>query len=107
MGTDRVKGHLDTLILSVLSAGPGHGYEVIAQLRRRSEGAFDMPEGTVYPSLHRLEKQGLLESDWDTHDGRRRRVYRLTAQGAAALAAATTEWRRFSASMNAVLGVAG
>ncbi|MCK9895966.1 helix-turn-helix transcriptional regulator [Frankia sp. AgB32] len=48
-----------------------------------------------------------MESAWDTHDGRRRRVYRLTAQGATALAEATTEWRRFSASMNAVLGVAG
>lgn len=95
------------MILSVLSLSPGHGYEVIAELRRRSGGAFDMPEGTIYPSLHRLEKQGLLESDWDTHDGRRRRVYRLTNQGASALAAATSEWRRFSASMNAVLGVAG
>ncbi|MEP7091202.1 MAG: PadR family transcriptional regulator, partial [Nocardioidaceae bacterium] len=59
MGRDRAKGHLDTLILSVLHQGQAHGYEVIAELRRRSDGEFDLPEGTVYPALHRLEADGL------------------------------------------------
>ncbi|TAM70561.1 MAG: PadR family transcriptional regulator [Microbacteriaceae bacterium] len=104
MGNDRIKGNLDTLLLTVLQSGAAHGYELIAELRRRSNGEFDMPEGTVYPSLHRLEKLGFLASNWDTGEGRRRRTYRLTAEGARALAAQRAEWHRFSAGMNAVLG---
>jgi transcriptional regulator len=106
MGRDRVKGQLDLLILSVLQHGEAHGYEVIAELRRRSEGEFDLPEGTVYPALHRLESEGLLASDWASLDGRRRRVYRLTASGARALAEQSRQWQRFSASMTSVLGTA-
>ena len=104
MGRERAKGHLDLLILSVLQRAEAHGYEVIAELRRRSDGEFDLPEGTVYPALHRLEREGLLASDWAERDGRRRRVYRLTAPGVRALAAQSREWNRFSASMRAVLG---
>jgi transcriptional regulator len=106
MGRDRVSGQLDLLILSVLQHGEAHGYEVIAELRRRSEGEFDLPEGTVYPALHRLEREGLLASDWASFDGRRRRVYRLTASGARALAEQSRQWQRFSASMTSVLGTA-
>lgn len=106
MGRDRVRGQLDLLILSVLQHGEAHGYEVIAELRRRSEGEFDLPEGTVYPALHRLEREGLLASDWASLDGRRRRVYRLTASGARALVEQSRQWRRFSASMTSVLGTA-
>jgi transcriptional regulator len=106
MGRDRVKGQLDLLILSVLQHGQAHGYEVIAELRRRSEGEFDLPEGTVYPALHRLEREGLLASDWASLDGRRRRVYRLTARGAEALAEQSRQWRRFSTSVSSVLGMA-
>jgi PadR family transcriptional regulator PadR len=105
MGTDRIKGNLDTLLLSVLQAGEAHGYEVITELKRRSQGEFDMPEGTVYPSLHRLEREGLLASDWDSSSGRRRRVYRLTARGVEAASDQRAEWKRFSLGMNAVLGV--
>ncbi|MCW2752749.1 MAG: transcriptional regulator, PadR-like family [Marmoricola sp.] len=106
MGNDRIRGHLDTLILSVLKGGSAHGYEVVAELRRRSDGEFDLPEGTVYPALHRLERQSLLASDWEVGDGRRRRVYRLTAAGSTALAEETREWRRFAMGMNAILGSA-
>ncbi|MGH3398623.1 MAG: PadR family transcriptional regulator [Streptosporangiaceae bacterium] len=104
MERERLKGNLDLLLLSVLSAGPAHGYAVITTLRQRSEGAFSLPEGTIYPALHRLENAGLLASDWAEGDGRRRRVYALTDQGAAALAAEQTEWRRFAAGVHAVLG---
>jgi transcriptional regulator len=104
MERERLKGNLDLLLLSVLSAGPAHGYAVITALRLRSEGAFDLPEGTIYPALHRLEAAGLLASDWADSGGRRRRVYSLTDQGAAALAAEQTEWRRFAAGVHAVLG---
>jgi len=92
------------LLLSVLSAGSAHGYAIISALRDRSEGMFDLPEGTIYPALHRLEDAGLLISSWAETDGRRRRVYGLTDRGAAALAAEQTEWRRFAGGMHAVLG---
>ena len=103
MKSDRMKGNLDALLLAVLQSGAAHGYEVIAELTRRSNGEFDMPEGTVYPSLHKLEREGLLESEWDVVDGRRRRTYRLTAPGTTALERERAEWARFSVGMNAVL----
>src|SRR5262249_29949168 len=93
MRSERLKGHLDMLLLSVLSRGPGHGYEVITRLRERSDGAFELPEGTVYPALHRLEEAGLLASAWDVVSGRRRRIYRLTTAGATALAEQAEQWR--------------
>jgi PadR family transcriptional regulator, regulatory protein PadR len=104
MNRERLKGHLDLLLLSVLAAGPAHGYAIIAALRDRSEGTFDLPEGTIYPALHRLERAGLLHSSWADADGRRRRVYGLTDKGVAALAAERTEWRRFASGVQAVVG---
>jgi len=101
---ERLKGNLDLLLLSVLSSGPAHGYAIISALRDRSAGAFDLPEGTIYPALHRLEAAGLLASTWERVEGRRRRVYGLTDQGAAALAAQQAEWRRFAGGVHAVLG---
>jgi PadR family transcriptional regulator len=104
MRAEKLKGHLDLLLLAVLSRGPGHGYEVITRLRERSEGAFELPEGTVYPALHRLEAAGLLSSGWQEAGGRRRRIYRLTPRGEAALAEQTEQWHLFSGSMGRVLG---
>jgi PadR family transcriptional regulator len=104
MERERLKGNLDLLLLSVLAAGPAHGYAVITALRERSEGAFDLAEGTIYPALHRLEDAGLLGSDWADIPGRRRRVYALTEKGAAALTAEQARWRRFAAGMQAVVG---
>jgi PadR family transcriptional regulator, regulatory protein PadR len=75
-----------------------------AALRDRSVGSFDLPEGTIYPALHRLEEAGLLDSSWAQAEGRRRRVYGLTVEGVAALAAERTEWRRFAGGVQAVLG---
>jgi PadR family transcriptional regulator, regulatory protein PadR len=104
MKAERLKGNLDLLLLSVLAAGPGHGYAIISALRERSEGTFDLPEGTIYPALHRLEDAGLVSSSWAVAQGRRRRVYALTDQGEAALAAERTEWRQFAHGIHAVLG---
>src|ERR1700728_2257876 len=104
MDRERLKGNLDLLLLSVLSAGPAHGYAIIAALRDRSEGTFDLPEGTIYPALHRLEDARLLISSWAAGEGRRRRIYALTATRAAALAAERADWRRFSAGVRAVVG---
>ena len=104
MTGERLKGNLDLLLMSVLSHGPRHGYAVITALTERSAGAFDLPEGTIYPALHRLEKRGLVDSDWATKGGRRRRVYALTAVGRRELAAERTEWEGFRRGMVAVLG---
>jgi PadR family transcriptional regulator, regulatory protein PadR len=93
---ERLKGNLDLLLLSVLAAGPAHGYAIITVLRARSEGTF--------PALHRLEEAGQLTSDWAEADGRKRRVYGLTSRGETALAAERSEWTRFASSIQAVLG---
>jgi PadR family transcriptional regulator len=103
MMSEKLKGNLDMLLLAVLAAGPGHGYAIITRLRDRSEGAFDLPEGTVYPALHRLETAGLLESAWEVVAGRRRRMYRLTAVGQESLATEARLWRSFTGSVAQVL----
>jgi|SRR5579872_4129133 len=104
MNRERLKGNLDLLLLSVLAAGPAHGYAVISALRQRSDGTFDLPEGTIYPALHRLEDAGLLASSWAETDGRKRRVYALTGKGATALAGEQADYRTFANGMRAVLG---
>jgi len=104
MKAETLKGHLDGLILATLAAGPAHGYAVIEQLKRRSGGAFELAEGTVYPVLHRLEAEGLLASSWSEAAGRKRRVYRLTRRGRSALEGRRREWRAFSGAAEAVLG---
>ena len=97
------KGYLDPLILAVLAEGALHGYAVIEELKLRSGGELDLPEGTVYPALHRLERRGLLRSGWTTAEGRRRRVYRLTASGRRELASRAREWRTFARVVDGVL----
>jgi DNA-binding PadR family transcriptional regulator len=100
---DTLKGHLEVIVLAALRDGPAHGYAVIDSLRVRSDGAFDLAEGTVYPVLHRLEAAGLLASSWSDAAGRRRRVYRLTRRGRVALATREQDWRRFADAVEAVL----
>lgn len=102
MRAEALKGHLDTMILAVLASGPLHGYAVIEQLKVRSGGSLTLPEGTVYPALHRLEEAGYLSSSW-SDGGRRRRVYSLTRRGRGELGGRRTEWRAFSAAVEAVL----
>lgn len=101
---EALKGHLDGLILAILSGGPAHGYALIQELRARSGGSLDLPEGTVYPALHRLEAQGLISSAWSSASGRRRRVYRLTRRGRGALSTRKQEWTALSRAVEAVLG---
>ncbi len=99
--------HLELLLLSALRSGPAHGYAIIERLRDRSGGVFDLAEGSVYPALHRLERAGMLESEWADETGRRRRTYRLTAKGGRVLAQRADDWRRFSRGMTAALGGVG
>jgi len=106
MSGEALKGHLGLLLLAVLEAEPAHGYAIIEALRRRSGGTFDLPEGTVYPALHRLEDAGLVASRWSSEAGRRRRVYQLTARGRRDLERAEHDWRTFSRAVDAVVGAA-
>ena len=103
MSREQVKGQLELLVLAVLDGAPRHGYAIITALRDRSDGDFDLPEGTVYPALHRMEERGLVSSRWADASGRRRRVYALTPTGAAALVERRTEWRSFTRGVDAVL----
>src|SRR3954471_887683 len=104
MRAETLKGHLDGLVLATLADGPAHGYAVIEDLKRRSGGAFDLPEGTVYPVLHRLEAEGLLASEWSVGAGRRRRVSRLPRRGRSPLAGRRRDWKLFAGAVEAVLG---
>jgi PadR family transcriptional regulator, regulatory protein PadR len=104
MGSDRVKGHLDALLLAVLEAEPLHGYAVIEALQRRSGGALDLPTGTVYPALRRLEDAGWIRGSWSTVAGRKRRTYTLTAAGRRALGKERAAWQEFAGSISSVLG---
>ena len=103
MQAETLRGHLDALVLATLQAGPLHGYAVIEELKLRSEGAFDLAEGTIYPVLHRLEAEGLLTSAWSTAAGRRRRIYRLTRRGRSSLVQRRTDWQGFVRAVEAVL----
>ena len=99
-----LKGHLDLIVLAALAAGPAHGYAIIEAIKRKSGQAFDLPEGTIYPALHRLEQAGLLSSRWTTADsGRKRRVYALTRSGHRALAERRAVWKRFSDAIGGLL----
>jgi PadR family transcriptional regulator PadR len=106
MKAEMLKGHLDLLLLAALHGSPAHGYAIAETLRARSRDAFDLPEGTLYPALHRLERAGLLVSRWSDASGRRRRVYQLTAKGERALARHQDEWRTFARAVRAVVGTA-
>jgi DNA-binding PadR family transcriptional regulator len=106
MPGEDIKGHLDALLLAVVAEGPVHGYAALERLRVRSHGRFDLPEGTVYPALHRLEADGLLQSHWTTAGGRRRREYELTSRGRAELKTRSEGWQRFAAAVNHVLASA-
>ncbi len=97
-----LRGHLDSLLLAALRSGPAHGYAIAQKLRLLSKGTFDLPEGTIYPALHRLERDGLVASREVEVSGRRRRVYRLTARGRRALARKEKEWGRVFRGMRAV-----
>ena len=104
MNAETLKGHLELLLLAAIQPQPAHGYAIAEALRARSKGAFDLPEGTLYPALHRLERAGLLASRWSEVNGRRRRVYELTSKGEHSLATRHDEWRDFSRAVHAVVG---
>lgn len=98
-----LKGSTSTLVLSVLENKDLYGYRIINELEIRSENAFEMSEGTLYPILHALEKEKYLESYWQEVDGRNRKYYHITKKGKKELASKKEEWKSFSTSVNKVL----
>ena len=100
------KGTLPTLILEALVREPSHGYRIAQRIKERSKGVLDFKEGTLYPALHKLENDGLVESHEAVEKGRPRRYYRITKSGRAALAKDRAEWRQLSKAVTMILGEA-
>ena len=102
--TDAFRGSLDLLVLKTLSLAPMHGWGISLRIQQTSKGALEVNQGSLYPALQRLEKSGLITSDWGTTDNNRRaRYYRLTASGRRALGDELESWKRFAAGLDAVL----
>lgn len=104
MKADALGGQLDSLLLATVAEDPAHGYAILQRLKLRSAGAFDLAEGTIYPALHRLERDGLLASSWSSESGRRRRIYRVTRTGRSSLMSRRRDWAHFAQAVEAVLG---
>lgn len=86
----------ETLILATLASGPHHGYQLVLELEQKSDGVFRFKHGTLYPILHKLEKEGLIEGDWlDDGSKRKRKSYRLTTSGRQRLEARRSAWSDF------------
>lgn len=103
MKADALRGHLDALLLATLDGRQLHGYAIIEALQQRSGGALDLPTGTVYPALRRLERAGYVNSAWSTVGGRQRRTYRLTQSGVETLHSERRAWREFTSAIEGVL----
>ena len=98
------RGSLDLLVLKTLSVSPTHGWGISQHLRQLSDGEFDVNQGSLYPALQRLEKDGLIASDWGVTDNNRQaRYYRLTAAGRRALGHEVESWKRFATALDVVL----
>jgi transcriptional regulator len=105
--SDLPQGTLDLLILTITALGPVHGYAIAQRLQQVSRDVVQVPQGSLYPALHRLENRGLLAADWQPTDtGRDAKFYRLTRRGRAILDAETANWRRLAAAVGAILRLA-
>src|SRR4026209_357455 len=101
---DALRGSLDPLVLKTLSLVPMHGWGISQRIQQMSKGILEVNQGSLYPALQRLEKDGLISSDWDmSEDNRRARYYRLTATGRRALGVELENWKRFATGLDAVL----
>lgn len=105
---DSLRGHLETLILSVLKQSDAHGFEILKRLESAGSGALNLKEGSLYPALYRLEKSGLVKAQWESNTtprrGPRRRIYHLTPQGRRRLDDARSEFQHFITIMTGILG---
>jgi len=105
--TDLPQGTLDLLILKVVALGPVHGYAIAQRLEQVSRGVVQVPEGSLYPALHRLENRGFLAGDWkETESGREAKFYRLTRKGRKQLETEAASWQRLIDAIALILGIA-
>ena len=106
--SDLPQGTLDLLILKVAALGPIHGYAIAQRLQQVSQDVVQVPQGSLYPALHRLENRGLLAADWkETETGRDAKFYRLTKKGHAQLETETASWQRLTESVALILKMSG
>ena len=105
--SDLPQGTLDLLILKTIALGPVHGYAIAQRLEQVSRGVVQVPEGSLYPALHRLENRDLLAADWkETETGREAKFYRLTRKGRKQLEAEAASWQRLIDAISLILGMA-
>jgi PadR family transcriptional regulator PadR len=105
--SDLPQGTLDLLILKIVALGPVHGYSIAQRLQQVSRGVVQIPQGSLYPALHRLENRGLLAAEWsETDTGRDAKFYRLTRKGKAQLEAETASWERLAGAVGTILRLA-
>ena len=105
--SDLPQGTLDLLILKVIALAPVHGYAIAQRLEQVSRGVVQVPEGSLYPALHRLENRGFLAADWrETETGREAKFYRLTRKGRRHLETEAASWRRLIGAIGLILGMA-
>ena len=98
-----LKGSTETLLLSLLANEPMYGYQLVQVIGKRSSGYFRFKEGTLYPALHRMERDGLVEGRWQmSPNGQSRRYYYITSNGRARLDSRLAEWREFTTAVNLV-----
>jgi PadR family transcriptional regulator, regulatory protein PadR len=101
---DALRGSLDLLVLKTLSLAPMHGWGISQRVQQVSGGEFAINQGSLYPALQRLERDGLITSEWGVSDNKRQaRYYRLTAAGRRALGTEVESWKRFAAALDTVL----
>src|SRR5215475_10246916 len=106
--SDLPQGTLDLLILKVVALGPVHGYAIAQRLDQVSRGVVQVPQGSLYPALHRLENRGLLTADWDeTETGREARFYRLTRKGRTRLETECAGLKRLTGAISLILKMSG
>jgi PadR family transcriptional regulator PadR len=105
--SDLPQGTLDVLILKIVALGPVHGYAIAQRLQQVSRDVVQVPQGSLYPALHRLENRGLLAADWKESDtGREAKFYRLTRKGRQHLKTETADWQRLTEAIGLILGLA-
>src|SRR5262245_21013924 len=103
---DLPQGTLDLLILKAVTVGPVHGYAIMQRLQQISRDVVQVPQGSLYPALHRLENRGMLTADWkETESGREAKFYRLTRKGRAYLDAQTIGWQRLAEAVGLILNM--
>ena len=102
--TELLPGTLDMLVLKAVSLQPLHGYGLLQRIHQISGGALDIPQGSIYPAVYRLQHQGLIDGEWGkSENGRKAKYYRLTAAGRRRLEAETASWNRLSTAIGMAL----